>query len=1163
MKRVLTFIFIPVIVCCFVEICFAQPLNNWLDLDGYNQYVSVADNALFSSSSFTAELWLNPDVLQIQLLVIKLNSGPEDRYWRLFMADNAGTIEFDGMPGEIANCRATNAAVPGEWLHIAAVYNHSSQTVKLYANGILMSEVSGIADMGNNDDGGFIFSNEHSTFYGQLDEIRYWNDVRTQTEIEDNMHQHLTGSEDGLVGYWKLNETSGTTASDSSGNLLTGTLINMTGAEWTPLFSEIITTFPNIFAGDASWGDYNNDGFLDMIINGLDDNSALHSNIYTGAADGSFAESGIPLPGVGEGLADWGDYNNDGYLDFLLAGDREDFENSLADVYRNNSDGTFTMQTRIDADGHSLVTGGWGEYNNDGLQDMLLSGTSPDAQTDLFKNNGNDTFTDMTGIYFEDLRDGDCEWADFNNDGYWDIALTGTDRFTTETKVYMNDGNENFYELTGSYFEPVTVGSIACGDYNDDGYLDFILTGRSGDPITILYENNRDGSFTGHTNTSIANLSDGQTEWGDYNNDGLLDLVINGFDGTSILTKLYKNNGDETFTEQTDLSFMGLAYSLLEWGDYDNDGDLDLLIAGTAGGNNNYTKLYRNNSAASNTNPNPPSSFSYSFYGAEATLCWEAGSDNETAAAGLSYNVYVGTSPGSVDIVSPMANLSNGFRRVAEYGNTHMNTSFKIKNLQAGQTYYWGVQTIDHGYAGSVFSTEQTFTMPYPQTDDFPGYALDLDGIDDYVNCGNEESYNITNEITVEAWINADTWKTNYWEGTILGKEGGDLSGYVLRCGDEGRLSFSFGNGSWYEAVSNTIMLVEEWNHVAGVFDGSQIRIYINGILVGSTDVTSGIASSSSPIYIGESQYSGRHFDGKIEEVRLWNTALDVFQIRENKHLTLQTSEPGLVGYWQFNEGSCSTALDVINSNFGTLNNMTEEDWITSAIPLGVGFADSQMETTGTVYFANTGLSIEFNSHNWADITVTAIDTTANINPTEPDNVFDTRYWVVDRFGSGTFDADLTFTVSEDLTAEDESNPSQISLYTRSSNADTDWIYLSEASSVNAANNEATFVGITDFSQFIIARYVQSLNPPQNVEIAVSDSVYISWDTVNNADAYKIYAADNPYAIDWGTEIASVSTSSWTGVVAPNKKYYRVVASMDVTGNYELEYKNLNKKQGQ
>ncbi len=371
-------------------------------------------------------------------------------------------------------------------------------------------------------------------------------------------------------------------------------------------------------------------------------------------------------------------------------------------------------------------------------------------------------------------------------------------------------------------------------------------------------------------------------------------------------------------------------------------------------------------------------------------------------------------------------------------------------------------------------------------------------------------------------------------------------------------------SGGNHPVFGTTIIEDNLWYHATATYDGSIWRLYLNGNLEAESienatprydsiqynAIGSALNSTGSPV---------GYFNGFINEVSIWNTALDSTQIREQIHSNLTGFETGLVSYWQFNEGSGTTVEDNGFYNDGTLYNMGEEDWITSTIPFGDGVSDSQIESTGTVNFTDTGLSMYFNSHNAAEITVTRIDTTANIDPTEPDEVFDAQYWVVNRFGTGSFDADITFTISEDLTVDDESDPSQIALFTRASNADTSWIHLTEASSVNAANDEATFNGITEFSQFIVSRWIQSLDPPQNVTITVADSIFINWDAVDGANSYIIYASDDPYAADWGAEIVSVSGTSWNGAITEDKKFYRVVASTEsVTRDSIIEKKSVS-----
>ncbi|MCK4312209.1 MAG: choice-of-anchor D domain-containing protein, partial [Candidatus Cloacimonetes bacterium] len=356
--------------------------------------------------------------------------------------------------------------------------------------------------------------------------------------------------------------------------------------------------------------------------------------------------------------------------------------------------------------------------------------------------------------------------------------------------------------------------------------------------------------------------------------------------------------------------------------------------------------------------------------------------------------------------------------------------------------------------------------------DNFPGYTLDFDGTDDYVSIPDHNSLDITETLTIEAWVNF----TNYDNGGGIVCKGTGSGGEVY-CLDAygGNLRFFFRiGGSAYSCTGGNISF-NEWHHIVGQFDGSNAIVYIDGLKTIGQAYSGSIDTNDNEVSIGSRQTGSGAYDlncsGKIDEVRIWNVARSESEIRENMYLTLSGTESGLVSNWQFNEGSDDATYDYISGNNGTLNNMdTSICWHESTIPFGDGESDSQIETTGIVDFLNTDLSMNFTSQTGAEITVTRIDTLANINPTEPDDVFDEQYWIVNRFGTGTFEADLTFTLSEDITADYEANPSQIELYTRESNADTSWVYLTDANSVDAATDEATFNEITEFSQFTICR---------------------------------------------------------------------------------------------
>jgi hypothetical protein len=204
------------------------------------------------------------------------------------------------------------------------------------------------------------------------------------------------------------------------------------------------------------------------------------------------------------------------------------------------------------------------------------------------------------------------------------------------------------------------------------------------------------------------------------------------------------------------------------------------------------------------------------------------------------------------------------------------------------------------------------------------GTTLNFDGTNDYVDCGNASSLNITGAITIEAWINADTWNANSWGGTIVGKDNTSSSGFDLRCGNNGMLSFVIGSaGGWHEVLSGAVMSTGRWNYVAGVYDGASLSIYVNGVLAGQQSYSGAISVSALSLFIGNSPgFPTRVFDGKIDEVRLFNVARTEAQIRSDMCNTLTGTETGLVNYWQFNNGSGTTLTDVVASSNGTLTNM-------------------------------------------------------------------------------------------------------------------------------------------------------------------------------------------------------------------------------------------------
>ena len=272
--------------------------------------------------------------------------------------------------------------------------------------------------------------------------------------------------------------------------------------------------------------------------------------------------------------------------------------------------------------------------------------------------------------------------------------------------------------------------------------------------------------------------------------------------------------------------------------------------------------------------------------------------------------------------------------------------SFQTGLLSSNTTYYWRIDCRNLYYTtkGEVWNFTTGTSIA-----DTGGYALQFDGTDDLLNCGNGNSLQITGDkITLEAWINVNEFKSQPFAGSIIVKDqGSNSSGYMIRCGGNGIINFNIGNGSWHEINSpaNSIQL-NSWQHVATTYDGNTMKIYIDGELIAQSNIpglTIGNAVNSN-LLVGESPgFPGRVFNGKIDEVRIWNVARTQSQIQETMSTILtqeyySSPDSGLAGYWRMDEGIGQSAEDLSfysnNATLGTTPNPDANDpaWVQANI---------------------------------------------------------------------------------------------------------------------------------------------------------------------------------------------------------------------------------------
>lgn len=380
---------------------------------------------------------------------------------------------------------------------------------------------------------------------------------------------------------------------------------------------------PTFMTGGVAAGDYDGDGHTDLIFTRLNDTDILYRNLGNGTFEQRTATAGFTAATLTNGITS-GDIDSDGDLDLYITGSN-DTRNYL---YLNDGNGFFTDagESRVAALSNGVSRFGqgasFGDYDNDGHLDLVTTAWRDEltaSQSRLFRNLGGaqaGLFEDTTVAAGIDTYRKDKTWrfaprmVDLDRDGHLDLAIASD--FVT-SQLFWSNGDGTFTDGT----IPAGVGTdlngmgSTFGDYDGDGDLDWFITNITAHPDfpgggggwNRLYRNNGDRTFTDVTQQ--AGVRDSRWSWGtsffDYDNDGDLDLVAtNGWNGGGWIddrTTLWRNDAG-VFTDVSDslgitdtLQGRGLAHL-----DYDSDGDLDLVVV------NNQAEpvLYRNDNPVGN-----------------------------------------------------------------------------------------------------------------------------------------------------------------------------------------------------------------------------------------------------------------------------------------------------------------------------------------------------------------------------------------------------------------------------------------------------------------------------------------------------------------------------------------------------------------------------------
>ena len=470
-------------------------------------------------------------------------------------------------------------------------------------------------------------------------------------------------------------------------------------------FEPITSSFTGLGRSYVAWGDFDNDGDLDVAVCGITTAGDHLTQIYMNG-EGAFIDIQAGIKGVKDGSLEWGDYDNDGDLDLLLTGETYDAGN-ISLIYRND-DGIF-IEYNAGFPGIGYGHTAWGDYDNDGDLDVLITGN---WTVSLYENI--DGSFNLVEQDFGHLQNSRAAWGDFDNDGDLDLLLIGDTGGGYLTVVYLNEDGE--FITANLDMEGLFSGSVDWIDFDKDGDLDICVSGYDIflEPRLLLYENLGDGNIAPYL-VYLPGLGISSVDWGDYDNDGDMDILACGKNAScgGGITNVYYNQ-EGIFLSEPQANLAGAIRCSAAWADYDNDGDLDFLLTGLTPEEVPFSQFYRNasgdNNYTMNTMPVAPDNLESIVGGSHVILSWDKATDEQTPQDGLNYNLRIGTHSGDCDVLSPMANAETGFRYIQAIGNTNTEVSRMIMNLPEG-TYYWSVQSIDQAYSGSPFAAEQSFTI--------------------------------------------------------------------------------------------------------------------------------------------------------------------------------------------------------------------------------------------------------------------------------------------------------------------------------------------------------------------------------------------------------------------------------------------------------------------
>tara|TARA_R110001592_G_scaffold230364_1_gene487193 strand:+ start:5005 stop:7788 length:2784 start_codon:yes stop_codon:yes gene_type:complete len=550
------------------------------------------------------------------------------------------------------------------------------------------------------------------------------------------------------------------------------------------------------------------------------------------------------------------------------------------------------------------------------------------------------TYGELAPTFVDIDTDGDMDivYGNYYAPHFYFIENTGTPTAPAfgapQTNPFGLTDTPSGYSTTPSFADLDNDGDLdlLTGDYYGEFYY-FENTGTSSVPAFAAPQTNPFG---------ITSIDRSAPTLIDIDGDGDFDLLSGDGDGNFYY---FENTGTSSVpafaapqTNPFGLTFVGgssyysSGQSKPTFVDIDDDGDLDLMAGDNDGDFNFYRQCTPSTSTISPTavcSYTSPTGQYYTSSGIFTSVL-----TNSTGCDSI-ITINLTIEPVSDQTVSSLNPFICG---------TEGTAIIDLGSSQNGVNYYLRNNTNDSiidgpfvGNGSAISFTTDTISAPttYNVYGDRPTNTTGIffDGMNvsnQKVDCGNAGSVQLSgNQITLEAWIYPTAWKSVN-QGHIINKENngpGTDYGYMIRCGDGGKINFNLGNGNWNELTTTTTPLaLNTWQHVAATYDGAVMKIYVDGNLIETkNDPSINFSSSLQNLTIGSwAGGTGSVFPGNIDEVRVWSVAKTQGELQADMSNCLSGTETGLAAYYQFEDGAGSSTLTDLspNGNDGTLQNM-------------------------------------------------------------------------------------------------------------------------------------------------------------------------------------------------------------------------------------------------